>query len=158
MLPWSVEEQERKRRQGGTQENDREDVRKLVVAPHIGAGGSHPQAMWVPEGEETQGMRWADCDDDEGKEEEERERETWKETKEETEMASEEPPGSEQIEESNQEAREEEKRSQKAREDDQSKAREEEQRRAQEAPELRRSEREVSVQKEQAEQDTEVEA
>ena len=63
------------------QENHREGVRKLVVAPHMGAGGSHPQAMSVPEGKETQGMRWADCDDDAGKEEEEREQETLKEIK-----------------------------------------------------------------------------
>ena len=62
------------------QENHREDVRKLVemmqkeeeeqeeqrgrVAPNMGAGGSHPQAMSVPERRETQGMRWADCRDE----------------------------------------------------------------------------------------------
>ena len=70
------------------QENHRKDVKKLVemmqkgeeeqeeqrdrVAPNMGAGGSYPQAMSVPEGKETQGMRWADCEDVGGKEEEER--------------------------------------------------------------------------------------
>ena len=70
------------------QENHREDVRKLVemmqkeeeeqeqqrdrVALNMGAGGSYLQAMSVPEGKETQGMRWADCGDDEGKAEEKR--------------------------------------------------------------------------------------
>ena len=70
------------------EEDHREDVRKLVemmlkeeeeqeeqrgrVAPNMEAGGSHHQAMSVPERKETQGMRWADCEDDEGKEEEER--------------------------------------------------------------------------------------
>ena len=42
------------------------------VAPNMGAGGSHLQAMSVPVRRETPGMRWADCqdcEDDEGKEE-----------------------------------------------------------------------------------------
>ena len=66
------------------EENHREDVRKLVEmmqmkedgeAPNMraGGGGSHPQAMSVPETRETRGMRWADCEDDERQEEEERE-------------------------------------------------------------------------------------
>ena len=73
-----------------TQENHRDDVRKLVemmqkeedqegqrgrVALNVGAGGSHPQAMSAPERREAQEMRWADCEDDEGKEEEESEQE-----------------------------------------------------------------------------------
>ena len=92
------------------QENHREDVRKLVevvqkeeedqegqrgrVEPNMWAGGSHPQAMSVPERKETQEMRWADCEDDEGKEakENEKEKETRQETEEE-ELTSEEPPG-----------------------------------------------------------------
>ena len=53
------------------------------MAPNMGAGGSHPQAMSDPEEEkvmeeENRGvrrMRWADCEDDEGKEEEEQETE-----------------------------------------------------------------------------------
>ena len=68
------------------EEDHREDVRKLVemmqkedeeqeeqrnrVARNMGAGGSHPQAMSVPERKETRGMRWADCEDDERQEEE----------------------------------------------------------------------------------------
>ena len=66
------------------QENHWEDVRKLVemvqkeeeeqeeqrdrVAPNMGAGGSYSQAMSVPVRRETQGMRWADCEDEERKE------------------------------------------------------------------------------------------
>ena len=58
------------------EENHREDVRKSVemmqkeedaqeeqrgrVAPNMGAGGSHPQAMSVPERKEIQGTRWAE--------------------------------------------------------------------------------------------------
>ena len=37
----------------------------------MGAGGSHPQAMSDPEGEETKGLRrlrWADCEDEGRKE------------------------------------------------------------------------------------------
>ena len=78
------------------EENHREDVSKLVeikqkkedahegqrdrMAPNMGAGGSHPQAMAVPETRETREMRWADCEDDERQEEEKREQETEKET------------------------------------------------------------------------------
>ena len=77
------------------EENHREDVRKLVemmqkkedahegqrgrMAPDMEAGGSHPQAMSVPETRETREMRWADCEDDERQEEEKREQETEKE-------------------------------------------------------------------------------
>ena len=167
-------------------EREEEQVR---MAPNMGAGGSHPQAMsdlgetemaegeqqrneekeeilkllrgwqeketspivrWaladesaeeeinqeeVREGsgeekKETRGMRWADCEDDEGKEKEEQEKE--KETMQETdqeELTDEEPPGLEEMEESKQEAHEEERRAQEARE---------EQRRAQEAQEEER--------------------
>ena len=65
---------------GEIQENHREDARKLVemmqkeeedkegqrgrLAPNMGAGGSHPQAMSVTERKESQEMRWADCEDD----------------------------------------------------------------------------------------------
>ena len=122
-----------------TREREEERVR---MAPNMGAGGSHPQAMSDPEegemaaggqqcneekeeinqeevkeesGEEkkeTRGMRWADCEDDEGKEKEEQE------TKE---LTSETPPGLERKEESKQEAqeaREEERRAQEAREEE----------------------------------------
>ena len=128
------------------EENHRKDVRKLVemmqkkedaqegqrgrVAPNMGAGGSHPQVMSVPERRETRGMRWADCADDERKGEEEREQETEKDTRQETrqeELTRRKPPGLEQREESKQEARE----------DEESRAQEvrKEERRAQEAQE-----------------------
>ena len=72
---------------------------------------------------ETRGMRWADCEDDEGKEEEEREQEKEKETRQETEQeeltTSEKPPGLEQREESEHERKEEEEmRAQEAREEE----------------------------------------
>ena len=66
-------------KQQGMREREEERVR---MAPNMGAGGSHPQATSDPgeremaEEKETRGMRWADCEDDEGKEEEEREQET----------------------------------------------------------------------------------
>ena len=81
------------------EENHKEDVRKLVemmqkeemeqekqrgrVAPNMGAGGSHLQAE--EEAEErrkgTRRPRWADCEDDEGKEEEETEKQKEKSSK-----------------------------------------------------------------------------
>ena len=115
------------------EENHEEDVRKLLemvvkeemelemmqqeemeleeqrgrVAPNMGAGGSHPQATSDPrkKKKETRVLRWADCEDDEGKEEEEQEtrekkkQEKEKETRPETgrkEEKSEKPPGLEQ--------------------------------------------------------------
>ena len=84
-----AKEDNRSRTSEEEEENHREDVRKLVemmqkkedaqegqwdrVAPYMGAGGSHSQAMSVQEARETRGMRWADCEDDERQEEEERE-------------------------------------------------------------------------------------
>ena len=124
------------------------------VAPNMGAGGSHPQATSGPRGEEakerrkgTRGPRWADCEDDQGREEEEQEtererqqkakdkkgqeKEKEKETRPEAghkELTSERSPGLEQWMKSEQrtaqEAREEERRAQEAHE---------EQRRAQKA-------------------------
>ena len=50
------------------QETDEEDE-QVQVAPNMGAGGSHPQAMLDPEEEAveedrgTRKLRWADCDD-----------------------------------------------------------------------------------------------
>ena len=83
-------------------EADEKDERDRV-APNMKAGGSHPQATSDPrkkekekinqeevreesgeEKKETRGMRWADCEDDEGKEKEEQEKE--KETRQETEQ------------------------------------------------------------------------
>ena len=37
------------------------------VASNVVAGGSHPQAMSVPERRETRRMRWADCENDESR-------------------------------------------------------------------------------------------
>ena len=64
------------------QENMRvtKEEKRSRVAPNMGAGGSHSQATSDPRGEEaeerrkgTRRPRWADCEDDEGKEEEEQE-------------------------------------------------------------------------------------
>ena len=60
---------------------EEEEDKRVQVAPNMGAGGSHPQAMADPKEEEVmeeekKGMRklrWADSEDDEGKEEEEQE-------------------------------------------------------------------------------------
>ena len=63
---------------------DAQEGQRDRVAPNMGAGGSHHQAMSVPETRETRGMRWADCEDDERQEEDERQQETEKETKQKT--------------------------------------------------------------------------
>ena len=57
------------------QEADKEDERGRV-APNMGAGGSHPQATSDLQEEENEKkearvLRWADCNDEDGKEEEE---------------------------------------------------------------------------------------
>ena len=79
------------------------------VAPNMGAGGSHPQATSDPRKEEkkkneTRVLSWADCNDEEGKEneeevEEEKEAGQWEKTEERQ-------PGLEEVE-SKQEAKEE---------------------------------------------------
>ena len=125
------------------EENYKEDVRMFVemmqkeemeqeeqrgrVAPNMRAGGSHPQATLDPREEEaeerrkgTRRPRWADCEDDEGKEEEEletererQEQEKEKETRPETghkEPTSEKPPGLEQWVKSEHEKEDEEQR------------------------------------------------
>ena len=67
---------------GKQQEMREREEERVRMAPNMGAGSSHPQATSDPGGremaeeKETRGMRWADCEDDEGKEEEEREQET----------------------------------------------------------------------------------
>ena len=123
------------------------------VAPNMGAGGSHPQATSDPRKEEkkkneTRVLSWADCNYEEGKENEE-EVEEEKETGQ-WEMMDERPPGLEEVEsepkmqeeeepsqvENEQEAREEERRAQEAQEQKRAqKAREEEQRMARETRE-----------------------
>ena len=144
------------------QEEMEHEEQRGRVAPNMGAGGSHLQATSDPREEETEERRkrarrprWADCEDDEGKEKETRPRE----------LTSEKPPGLEQWVKSEheegdeeqrkaQEAREEERTAQKAREEERSaqEAREE-QRRAQEVPEQRKAqeeqEREAEAQQEQ---------
>ena len=94
--------------QQSVKEADEEDER-VRMAPDMGAGCSHPQATSDPgerereEKRETRGMRWADCEDDEGKEKEgqEKEKETRQETKEaerKQEQEQEGPPGLEEVE------------------------------------------------------------
>ena len=87
------------------------------MAPDVGAGGSHTQALSdSEEGERVaRRVRWADCEAEEGKEEEEQEtavqREEHAEGEKETgqvKMASEKPPCLEQREESEHEERGEE--------------------------------------------------
>ena len=139
---------------------EEEEDKRVKVAPNMGPGGSYPQAMADPEEEvieeEKKGvrrMRWADCEDDEGKEEEEQEmakerQEEAEEEKEETEqeeLTSEKPPGLQANEESEHEVKEDEeqRRAQEAREDERSaqEAREE-QRNAEEAPKQRMAQEE----------------
>ena len=60
-------------------ENNGEGHELGRMAPNMGAGGSYPQAISDPEKKEekkeTSEMRWADCEDDERKEEGERKQE-----------------------------------------------------------------------------------
>ena len=92
-----MDEDQENMRATTSEENHEEDVRKLLemvekeemelemmqqeemeheeqrgrVAPNMGAGGSHPQATSDPrkKKKETRVLRWADCNDEEGKEE-----------------------------------------------------------------------------------------
>ena len=120
----------RKGFQQSVRENEEERGR---VAPNMGAGGSHPQATSDPGKEEkgkkeTRMLSWADCNDEEAKENEE-------EVKEEkvtgqTEMTDEKPPGLEEVESEPKTQREEQSQVKSERE-----VQEEEERRAQEAQE-----------------------
>ena len=127
-----MDEDQENMRATTSEENHEEDVRKLLemvereemelemmqqeemeheeqrgrVAPNMGAGGSHPQATSDPrkKNKETRVLRWADCNDEEGKEneekvEEEKEAGQW-------EMTEKRPPGLEEVE-SKQEAKKE---------------------------------------------------
>ena len=151
------------RERGGTGPNGAKHGGRWLTPPgHVGSRRE------MAEEKETRGMRWADFEDDEGKEEEEREQETEEaeEKKEQEEgarqreMTDERPPGLEEVEsepktqgeeqrqvESKQEAQEkesgrarEQKRAQEAREDEESRAQEarEEERRVEEAHEEER--------------------
>ena len=162
------------------------DEQRGRVAPNMGASGSHPQAASDPREEEagerrkeTRRPRWADCEDDEGKEEEEQEteRERQQETKEKKEqekeretmpetghkeLTSEKPPGLEQwVKGEHEEEDEEQRRAQEAREEKR-RAQEahEEQRRAQKALEQRKAqeEQEREAKKAQEEREKEVKA
>ena len=55
------------------QEEMEHEEQRGRVAPNMGAGGSHPQATSDPrkKKKETRVLRWADCNDEEGKENEE---------------------------------------------------------------------------------------
>ena len=122
------------------------------VAPNMGAGGSHPQAMSDPgngeeEKREARVLSWADCKDEEVEENQEG-AEGEKETRQEEELTGEKPPGLEEEEvESEPKTQQEEKPSRverelKVEEEEQKKAqeaREDEEKRAQEARELRRA-------------------
>ena len=144
-----------------SEENHEEDLRKLLemvereemelemmqqeemeheeqwgrVAPNMGAGGSHPQAMSDPrKKKETRGLRWADCNDEEGKENEE-EVEEQKEVGQ-RERTDERLPGLAEEQENELKTQQEEKPSQGESEQE---VQEEERRRAQEALEQRRA-------------------
>ena len=115
-----------------TREREEERVR---MAPNMEAGGSHPQATSDPrKKKETRVLRWADCIDEEGKENEE-EVEEEKEAGQ-REMTDERPPGLAEEVENELKTQQEEKPSQVESEQE---AQEEERRRAQEAQEQRRA-------------------
>ena len=93
------------------EEKEHEEDERVLVAPDMGAGGSHPQAMTDPGEEHGKRERWEDCDEDEKKrqegqeveKEEERAREREDEVKGEKETGKEEttdekPPGLEDVE------------------------------------------------------------
>ena len=170
-----MDEDQENMRATTSEENHEEDLRKLLemvekeemelemmqqeemeheeqrgrVAPNMGAGGSHPQATSDPrkKKKETRVLRWADCNDEEGKENE-KEVEEEKEAGQ-LETTEERPPGLEEVE-SKQEAKKEQEAERKQKQeqegDRERKAEEkkeeeeqEEERRAQEARELKRA-------------------
>ena len=162
---------------GKQQETREKEEERVRMAPNMGAGGSHPQAMSDPEEGEiaeekgTRGMRWADCEDDEGeknKEEQETEEAESKKEQEEgarkKEMTDERPPGLEEVEsepktqgeeqsqvESKQEAQEEEE-SGRGREQNRAQEAREEERRAQEAHEEERRAQEAREEQKRAQE------
>ena len=144
------------------EDQEAEEEERGRVAPNMWAGGSHPQATSDPgkKKKDTRVLRWADCNDEEVKENEE-EVEEEKETGQ-REMTDERPPGLEEVEselktqqekdpsqvEREQEVREEERRTQEAREQRRAQeAREDEERRAHEAREEERRAQEGREQK-----------
>ena len=179
-----VEKEERELEMMQQEEMEHEEQRGRV-APNMGAGGSHPQATSDPrkkkkKKKETRVLRWADCNDEEGKENEEEVEEEKEAGQRET--TEERPPGLEEVESKQeakkeqeaerkqkqeqeqerraQEAREEERRAQEAREEE-SRAQEarEEERKAQEAhEEQRRAQKALEKRKAQEERKREAKA
>ena len=96
----------------GWQEKETSPIVRWAWAGESTEKESNQEEVKGESGEEkkaTRGIRWADCEDDEGnqKEEQEKGKQTRQETEQE-ELMSEKPPGLEQKEESKQEAREDE--------------------------------------------------
>ena len=50
------------------EEKENEEDERVQVAPNMGAGGSHPQAMTDSGEEDGKRKRWADYDDEDEKE------------------------------------------------------------------------------------------
>ena len=67
-----IQQQSMKLMKGEEEQVTDEEDERVQVAPNIGAGGSHPQAMLDPEVEAveekegTRKLRWADCEEEEG--------------------------------------------------------------------------------------------
>ena len=156
----------------GKHPETRERGGRVRMAPNMGAGGSHLQATSdtgkeEKEKKETRVLSWADCNDEEAKENEEEVKEE-KETGQ-REITDERPPGLEEVEsepktkeeekhgrvESEQETQEEENRAQEAREEErraqearekEARAQEEQAREERKAQEEREEEREIEAQ------------
>ena len=145
-----VEKEERELEMMQQEEMEHEEQR-VRVAPDMGAGGSHPQATSDPrKKKETRVLRWADCNDEEGKENEEEVEEEKEAGQRET--TEERPPGLEEVEskleaKKEQEAERKQKQEQEQEQEQESRAQEtreeerrarEEERKAQEAHEEQR--------------------
>ena len=67
-----IQQQSMKMMKGEEEQVTDEEDERVQVAPNMGAGGSHPQAMLDPEEEAdeemggTRNLRWADCEEEEG--------------------------------------------------------------------------------------------
>ena len=67
-----IQQQSMKMMKGEEEQVTDEEDERVQVAPNMGAGGSHPQAMLDPEEEAveekegTRKLRWADCEEEEG--------------------------------------------------------------------------------------------
>ena len=139
---------------GGFGHKGREEER-VRMSPNMGAGGSHPQATSDPGKEEkgnkeTRVLSWADCNDEETKENEEEVKEE-KETGQ-REMTDERPPGLEEVEREPKTQGEEQSQveSEQGAQEEESRRAREEQKRAQEAREEERRAREAREEEEKA--------